>query len=61
MTERKATDREPAEGYGLECPKCGCRHFTVVYTRPGWGGKIKRRRACRNCGRRITTYESAPE
>jgi len=42
---------------GLICPKCGCRHFEVVYTRASPGGKIIRRRECRHCGKRITTWE----
>ena len=42
---------------GLVCPKCGCKHFYVVYTRPTWGGRIMRRRQCRHCGKRITTHE----
>ncbi|NLF72698.1 MAG: hypothetical protein GX575_26995 [Candidatus Anammoximicrobium sp.] len=41
---------------GLVCHSCGCQHFTVVYTRAR-AGKIMRRRECRNCGRRITTWE----
>ena len=44
---------------GLECRHCGCKHFSVVYTRPTWGGRIMRRRECRHCGRRVTTWESA--
>lgn len=42
---------------GLECRHCGCQHFYVLYTRPASGDRIMRRRECRNCGRRITTYE----
>lgn len=42
---------------GIECRACGCRHFYVVYTRRAMGGKIVRRRECRNCGKRITTVE----
>lgn len=42
---------------GIECRQCGCRHFEVLYTRPAWGGRILRRRECRYCGRRVTTYE----
>lgn len=42
---------------GLECPRCGCRHFRVIYTRAAWGGRIVRRRECRHCGRRVTTSE----
>ena len=42
---------------GLECRACGCKHFRVIYTRPTWGGRIMRRRECRHCGRRMTTWE----
>lgn len=42
---------------GLECSRCGCRHFFVVYTRPASGNRIRRVRECRHCGRRIVTYE----
>jgi len=49
----------PAEKRGLECPKCGCRHFFVIYTRPVAGGRLMRRRECRHCARRITTYETS--
>lgn len=41
---------------GLECPRCGCRHFRVIYTQPR-NGFILRRRECRHCGRRVTTRE----
>jgi hypothetical protein len=44
---------------GLECPRCGCQHFHVLYTRAAIGGRILRRRECRHCGRRVTTYEAA--
>ncbi len=46
-----------ADQRGLICPTCGCRHFEVLYTRQVMGGKVLRRRACRHCGRRITTSE----
>jgi transcriptional regulator NrdR family protein len=42
---------------GLECRQCGCRHFFVIYTRRAVGGRLLRRRECRNCGKRITTSE----
>ncbi|HMN97417.1 MAG TPA: hypothetical protein PKC43_06325 [Phycisphaerales bacterium] len=47
-----STDRPP----GLECAKCGCRHWEVVYTvqRTRF---IQRRRECRHCGHRVTTRE----
>ena len=48
-----------SEKRGLECPRCGCQHFRVLYTRRAWGGRLLRRRECRYCGRRITTYEQA--
>ncbi len=41
---------------GLVCPHCACRHFEVVYTRPAHDG-VTRVRACRHCGRRLTTRE----
>ena len=41
---------------GLVCRYCGCRHFYVVYTRQR-PGKLMRRRQCRNCGARFTTWE----
>ena len=44
---------------GLECPTCGCGHFRVLYTRRALGGRLLRRRECRYCGRRMTTYESS--
>ena len=48
---------KPPDKRGFECISCGCRDFRVLYTRPVWGGRILRRRECRHCGRRITTYE----
>jgi hypothetical protein len=33
------------------------RRFCVVYTRPAPGGVVVRRRACRQCGTRISTRE----
>lgn len=55
----ESTQKEMAEQVprGLVCRACGCRHFRVLYTRPAWGGRLLRRRACRHCGRRTTTYE----
>jgi len=42
---------------GLVCRKCGCKHFRVIYTRPTGRHRIKRRRECRACGHRMTTWE----
>lgn len=43
---------------GLTCPVCGCRHFRVVWTRARKRG-ILRARECRNCQKRIQTYEKS--
>ena len=56
--ERKKWDRT-REKRGLECRKCGCKHFRVIYTRPAWGNRIVRRCECRHCARRLTTWEEA--
>jgi DNA-directed RNA polymerase subunit RPC12/RpoP len=47
---------QASEERGLACPKCGCRHLPVRYTRqrPGF---IQRIRECRHCGRRVITRE----
>jgi hypothetical protein len=42
---------------GIECRRCGCRHFHVIYTRPREGGVIVRLRECRHCGLRRMTRE----
>ncbi len=56
MTVKDST-KTKEENRGLECRHCGCKHFRVIYTRRGWGGKLIRRRECRHCGKRITTWE----
>ncbi|GIX04617.1 MAG: hypothetical protein KatS3mg114_0486 [Planctomycetaceae bacterium] len=45
---------------GIECPRCGCRHFFTTHTEPLRDGRIRRRKMCRHCGRRIVTYEAPP-
>lgn len=57
MKQTEQKDRE--DDRGLRCRRCGCRHFWVVYTRHARGGKLIRRRECRHCGTRITTWERA--
>jgi transcriptional regulator NrdR family protein len=59
MGEANAKSRPEAETRGLECPRCRCGHFRVIYTRPAQGGRLVRRRECRHCGRRMTTWEKA--
>ena len=58
MSKPKA-ENAADEKRGLECRNCGCKHFRVIYTRPTWGGQIMRRRECRHCGKRMTTWEKA--
>jgi len=42
---------------GLRCRRCGCQHLRVLYTRRASGGRLVRRRECRNCGKRFSTWE----
>jgi len=48
----------PPPSRGLECRGCGCRELRVLYTRYR-AGSIVRVRACRHCGRRLVTRETA--
>ena len=59
MTENGKKNDRRDEPRGLECRECGSRRFRVVYTRPALGGKIVRRRECRCCATRVTTWECA--
>jgi len=52
------TAKAEDEPRGLVCLGCGCRHLDVDYTRPKPGGRILRRRICRNCGRAKVTVET---
>jgi transcriptional regulator NrdR family protein len=51
-----SSDRAGQHG-GLECPRCGCRHLPVLYTRQR-PKKVVRARQCRHCGRRVVTQET---
>jgi transcriptional regulator NrdR family protein len=42
---------------GLICRDCGCRHFYTTHTEPLKDGRIRRRRECRHCGRKVVTME----
>ncbi len=42
---------------GLVCPQCGGRDFFTGTVRKAPGGRIWRRRECRECGRLVSTYE----
>lgn len=50
-----------AENVGLQCRKCGCRHFVVARTVPLKNGSIRRYRYCRNCGKAMHTTERPDE
>jgi transcriptional regulator NrdR family protein len=52
-------DQPPQTPRGIECPKCGCRHFYTTHTEPLRDGRIRRRKICRQCGRRVVTFESS--
>ncbi len=56
MPERKSKERKD-RNQGIECPRCGCRHLPVLYTRRRFG-RIVRVRRCRHCGRRVVTSEA---
>lgn len=60
MSETVIKPKREPEPRGIRCPGCGCGHFRVVYTRSALRGRVMRRRECRYCGRRITTYEGLP-
>jgi transcriptional regulator NrdR family protein len=47
----------PKPASGLCCRDCGCRELRVIYVRRAVGGRTMRRRECRHCGKRVTTYE----
>jgi transcriptional regulator NrdR family protein len=42
---------------GLTCRRCGHQELRVVYTRRRMGGVNVRRRECRQCKERFTTWE----
>lgn len=50
--------RGKREESGIVCPQCGCRHFNTTHTEPLRNGRIRRRKVCRHCGRKIVTFES---
>ena len=55
--ENNQTDADN-ENFGLHpCVKCGGRDFQTLYTRDAPRYRIRRRKECRNCGHRFTTYE----
>lgn len=56
-----AADAAKEAGVGLACPNCGCRDTRVVTIRHNIdGSETRRRRECRYCGERLTTFEAIP-
>jgi len=60
MSDRQIPATIDPEGPGIPCPRCGCTHHRVVYTRQV-ANFTRRRRECRHCGRQFWTTERAPE
>lgn len=56
MKEKKPPIHLGNSDVGLECAKCGCRHFFVGCTKRA-KNKIIRYKQCRNCGHHIRTVE----
>ncbi len=44
---------------GIACSACGCRHFYTTHTEPLRDGRIRRRKVCRYCGKKLLTYETS--
>jgi hypothetical protein len=60
MAKRNQADPPPPSPQppaGIECRKCGCTHWYVVWVDRRKDGRVVRRRACRHCGHQITTSE----
>jgi transcriptional regulator NrdR family protein len=43
---------------GIACSNCGCAHFYTTHTEPLPDGRIRRRKQCRHCGKKVITFES---
>jgi len=59
MNDLQAKNIDAPDDRGLRCRKCGQQRFRVIYTRARPAGTVVRRRACLNCGTRVTTWERA--
>jgi transcriptional regulator NrdR family protein len=59
QTDPTPKDVKADDEVGIRCRQCGCGHFFTLETRKMIGQRIMRRRECRHCGKRITTYERA--
>jgi hypothetical protein len=52
--------KEQLPDVGIRCPSCGCRHFFTTHTEPLRNDRVRRRKSCRNCGRKVVTFEMLP-
>jgi hypothetical protein len=59
MQESKSPQQDPRDTIGLRCRRCDGQQFRVIYTRAAIDAKVVRRRECRQCGARLTTWERA--
>jgi transcriptional regulator NrdR family protein len=57
--EKPQRPEESLSTRGLVCRHCGWTRFWVIYTRAAIGGRVVRRRECRKCRVRVTTWERA--
>ena len=53
-----ARTNSPSVRIGIRCPACGNGRFRTTHTEPLPTGRIRRRKTCRDCGRRVLTFES---
>ena len=53
---KKKETQAQDEKVGLECDRCGCRHFNTLDTRKRVDS-IARIKECRHCGKRKRTIE----
>jgi hypothetical protein len=59
VSQTLPTPQVPKPERGIACPRCGCCHLHTTHTEPLPSGRIRRRRVCRYCGRRVITVERA--
>lgn len=48
---------DPKAPAGIRCPRCGCGDLRTTNTQRLPGGRVRRYKACRHCGRRLVTFE----
>ena len=53
-----AAETQAADTTGLACPNCGCRMYVKEVAPNVERNELRRRRVCRHCGNRATTYEN---